>query len=82
MHINSFDLRYNLVEFNFYVTHITDTTTCILELLINCSIEEFEENGLDRVIIVEDGKKSYVFVGYEVNEYYEEGEYVRVVCVK
>ena len=80
MYINSLDRRYNLVEFNFYGAGTN--TVHVLDLLLDCSIEEFEKNGLDNVVIIEDGDQDHMFVDYEVNEYYEEDGYLKVICVK
>lgn len=80
MYINSLDRRYNLVEFNFYGA--VAQAVHVLDLLLDCSVEEFEKNGLDAVVVIEDGDQFYMFVDYEVNEYYEEDSYLKVICVK
>lgn len=81
MYIKSFDKRYNLIEFNIYGTGAIDDGTYVLELLIDCSIDEFEENGLDEVIVLY-ADRTYMLIDYQVNEFYGEDGYVRVICVK
>lgn len=82
MHIKSFNSHYNLIEFNFYITTINDKCSCVLELLIDCLIDNFDEQSFDKTLIIETDEQIYVFSNYEVNEYYSDGSYTRVVCVK
>ena len=82
MRITSFNSHYNLIEFNFYITTINDKCACVLDLLIDCPTDIFEEQNFDTSLIIEADEQFYVFTDYEVNEYYQEGNYVRVVCVK
>ena len=81
MYIDSFKKRYDLVEFNFYGTYVGEKATYVLEMLINCSIDGFDKNEFNEIVIV-DEEQSYVFVGFEVNEYYEEDNCIKVVLVK
>lgn len=81
MYIDSFKKRYDLVEFNFYGIYVGEKITYVLEVLINCSIDEFDKKEFDEIVIV-DEEQSYVFVGFEVNEYYEEDDCIKVVLVK
>ena len=81
MYIDSFKKRYDLVEFNFYGTYVGEKATYVLEMLINCSIDEFDKDEFNEIVIV-DKEQSYVFVDFEVNEYYEEDDCIKVVLVK
>ena len=80
MYINSLERRYNLVEFSLY--RAEGTTVYVLDLLLDCSVEEFEEKGLGATVTIEDGDYLLTFKDYEVSEYYEEDGCLRVVCVK
>lgn len=80
MYITSLDRRYNLNEFNFYGTTGDSSVIYVLELFIDCSINEFE--ALSGVITVHDGDKTYSFEGFELNEWYKEGEGIKIVYVK
>lgn len=82
MHINSFDSRYNLKEITHYITEVSDNLVYVLELLIGCPIELFNSEKFGETIKVETNDKIYTFSNYKVTEYYKEGNYLKVVCVK
>ena len=78
----SFNLHYNIIEFNFLTTQINNKFISVLELLIDCEIDEFNENDFTGIFIIETDNLTYVFDGFEVNEFYEENGFLKVVCVK
>lgn len=80
MYITSLDRRYDLNEFNFYGMVSDSGVTYVLELFIDCSINKFE--ALSGVITIHDGEKTYSFEGFELNEWYKEGEGVKIVYIK
>ena len=80
MYINSLNRRYNLVEFNLYGTNIGSDVVFILELLINCPIDEFEP--MEGALTIDGSQQMYAFDGFEANEWYEVGDCVKVVYVK
>lgn len=80
MYITSLNRRYNLNEFNFHGSISDSDAVYVLELLINCSINEFEVPK--ETITIYDNEKSYTFEGFELNEWYEENGCVKVVYVK
>lgn len=82
MYIKSFQTEYNLTEFHHYVNHVGDDTVNVLELLIDCPIEEFVEEDLTSIFVIEDEKQTYVFSWYKVDEFYEVDGLVKVVLVK
>lgn len=80
MYMTSLNKQYNLVEFDLYVTkNGVKGATYVLELLIDCIIDEFEPINEDFIIKDE---RDYVFNGFEISEWYEENGMVRVVYVK
>ena len=82
MLLKNLNTNYNLSEFNLYIVENGDTCTSVIEMLVDCSIEEFEKNGLGETFFVETEKLTYVFSNFEINEAYKDGEFVKVVCVK
>lgn len=82
MQIKSFNSLYDLVEFHHYVNQVDGDTVSVLELLLDCSIEDFREDDFTSIFVIEDHKQTYVFSWYQVEEYYEENGGVKVVCVK
>lgn len=82
MKVFSFNLHYNVVEFNYFITLINDSCINVLELLIDCDINNFNEEDFSGVFIFETEKLTYIFSGFEVNEFYEENGFLHVVCVK
>lgn len=79
MYITSLDKHYNLIEFDLYATENGSGATYVLDLLIDCLVDEFEP--MDEMVVTE-GEKSYEFNGFQLNEWYEENGKVRVVYVK
>ena len=82
MKVISFNLHYNLIEFNYYVAQIENDIISIIELLIDCKIEDFNEEDFDNIFIFETENLTYVFSNFKVSEFYEDGEYLHVTCVK
>lgn len=80
MYIKSLSGRYNLVEFNFYGTNVGNDTIFILELLIDCPIDKFEP--IEGVITIEENQQIYIFNDFKIDEWYQAGEYIKVVCIK
>lgn len=82
MLIKSFNSQFNLDEFHFYMNEIGNETVCLLELLIDCPVDEFVEEEFGNVMLIETDEQSYVFSGYSVEEYFEEDGLLKVICVK
>ena len=84
MFIKIFNAKYDLAEFNLFINQDDGKTVSVLELLIDCHIEVFEENELELedIFLVETEELTYVFSNYEVNEFYLDGDFVRVICIK
>lgn len=82
MTIKSYQSQYNLVEFHHYVNQVDDEIVNLVELLIDCPIEEFNEHDFTSIFVIEDGRQHYVFSWYEVDEFYEEDGMVKIVLVK
>lgn len=82
MNIRTFQSQYELVEFHQYVNHVGDKVVNLVELLVNCPIEDFREQDFTSIFVIEDEKQTYVFSWYEVNEFFEEDGMVKVVLVK
>lgn len=82
MLIKSFNSQFNLEEFHFYMNEVRNQAICLLEVLIDCSINEFVESEFGDVLLIETDEQSYVFSGYKVDEYFEEGGLLKVILVK
>lgn len=82
MQVKSYNSLYDLVEFHHYVTQVEDNTVSVLELQLDCSIDDFDEDDFTSIFVIEDHKQTYVFSWYKVTEYYEENDGVKVVCIK
>ena len=84
MEIKTFEARYELIEFCYYIDNSNpDTQVSVLELLINTQDIEFLEQELSTIFAIETEKQVYVFSGYEVSECYEEDNgLIKVVCIK
>ena len=81
MYINSLGRRYNLVEFNLYGTGAVDGgETYVLEMLIECTLDEFEK--AESSFAIQILGSCYVLDDFRIDEYYEEGDGVKVVYVK
>ena len=79
MYLKNCNANYNLAEFNLFIDAYGTT---VIDMVIDCSIEEFEEYGLGDTFFVETEKLTYVFSNFEINEVYEEDGFVKLVCVK
>lgn len=82
MYLRVINTKYDLVEFNLFVTEVNGKTMNVLEMLIDYPLEEFDENMLDTPFSIVVDRSTYVFSGFTINEFYEEKELLKVVCVK
>ena len=82
MNILTCNGEYTLVEFNFFVNVINDTVVSSVELLLNCSIDEFVESDFESIFVIEAEKQTHVFSQYVVSEYYEENGLLKVILTK
>lgn len=82
MYIKSFNSEYELIEYHHFVNYVDDRVVNLVELVINCPIEEFVEEDFTSIFIIEMDKQTHVFSWYTVDEYYEENGYLKVILVK
>lgn len=82
MYIKSFNSEYELIEYHHFVNYVDDRVVNLVELVINCPIEEFVEDDFTSIFIIETDKQTHVFSWYTVDEYYEENGYLKVILVK
>lgn len=82
MYLRIINTRYDLEEFDFFVTTINGKPMNVLEMFIDYPIEEFDENLLKNSFSIVVDKMSYVFSNFTMVEFYEEQELIKVVCVK
>ena len=86
MEVKTFQNTYDLSEFHCYVTDCGDDCINVVELLISVPDTddiEYIETDFANIFVVEAGRHTYVFSGYEVTEFYiEENGLVKVICVK
>jgi len=82
MNLKTFNSEYNVVEFHHYINHIDDKVINLVELLIDCPIEEFVEDDFTSIFVIETDKQTHVFSWYTVDEYYEENGLLKIVLVK
>lgn len=84
MEIKTFESRYELVEFCYYIDNSSPGHHVnIIELLIDTNDIEFLELELSNIFAIETEKQVYVFSGYTVSECYEEDNgLIKVVCIK
>lgn len=82
MNIKTFNSQYDLVEFHHYINQVDDKTVNIVELLLNCPVDEFFESDLESIFVIEEEKQTHVFSWYEVDEFYEEDGLLKVILVK
>lgn len=82
MYLRVINTKYDLVEFNLFVTEVNGKTMNVLEMFIDYPLEEFNENMLDTPFSIVVDRSTYVFSGFTINEFYEEKELLKVVCVK
>ena len=69
MYIKSFNSQYELVEYHHYVNYIDDKVVNL-------------EDDFTSIFIIETDHQTHVFSWYEIDEYYEENGYLKVVLVK
>ena len=82
MNLKTFNSEYNVVEFHHYINHVGDKVVNLVELLIDCPIEEFVEDDFTSIFMIETDKHTYVFSWYAIDEYYEENGLLKIVLVK
>lgn len=82
MYLRVINTKYDLVEFDLFVTEVDGKTMNVLEMFIDYPLEEFNENMLDTPFSIVVDRSTYVFSGFTINEFYEEKELLKVVCVK
>ena len=87
MEIKTFQSTYDLAEFHCYIMKTEDGECVnIVELLLNTDIKDdisYIEKDFSNIFVVESHNHTYVFSGYEVNEYFitDEG-LIKVICIK
>lgn len=84
MEIKTFEARYELVEFCYYIDNtLPNGQISVIELLVNTEDIDFLEQELSNTFAIETDKQIYIYSGYEVSECYEEDNgLVKVVCIK
>lgn len=82
MYLRIINTRYDLIEFDLFVTKVNGEDISVLEMLIDYPIEEFDENMLNETFSITVDRSTYVFSDFKVNEFYEEKEFTKVICVK
>ena len=84
MEIKTFEARYELVEFCYYIDNtLPNGQISVIELLVNTEDVDFLEQELSTTFAIETDKQIYIYSGYEVSECYEEDNgLVKVVCIK
>jgi hypothetical protein len=70
------------MEYHHYVNHVDDKVVNLVELIIDCPIDEFVEDDFTSIFVIEAENQTHVFSWYKVDEYYEENGYLKVVLVK
>ena len=79
MYINFSNKRYDLLEFNFYGLN-GDKPVYILELLVDCSIDNLDVNSAFSVVL---GINSLIVLDeYTLTEWYDEDDYTKIVYIK
>ena len=82
MNIKTFNSQYDLVEFHHYINQVDDKTVNIVELLLNCPVDEFFESDFESIFVIEEEKQTHIFSWYEVDEFYEEDGLLKVILMK
>ena len=82
MYLKSFNSEYNVAEFHHYVTCANGKVVNMVELLIDCPVDEFVEDDFTSIFMIETDKQTHVFSWYTVDEYYEENGLLKVILVK
>ncbi len=75
---------YNVSEFNQYVSSDNDVIFSEVDIVIDMSIEEVENMNVGefKLFTIGAGEYTYLFVDYELHEYYETNGMVKLVCIK
>lgn len=84
MEVRTFQSKYGVIEFHSYLMNSNgDDCINVIELLLNTNQLDFIEKDFSDIFAIETNKQTYIFSGYEVDEYYltDEG-LVKVVCIK
>lgn len=82
MYLKISDAQYDLMEFDLFVNGLDRKPISVIEMLVDCSIDEFEAKKLEEVFSIGVDEDFYTFAEFEVNEIYEDGGFVRIICVK
>ena len=83
MHLKTPNNQYDIVEFSLLVTPNGRECTSVLELLIDYPFEEFDDSEFEqKSFTFSSCHLSHIFSDFEVNEFYEEGDFIRVILVK
>lgn len=82
MEVVSCNLHYNVEEFSFLVTQMEDECVSVLELLVDCKMEDFDEEDFNNTFVINTEDLTYVFPDFKVHEYFEDKGCIRVVCVR
>lgn len=84
MEIKTFEARYELVEFCYYIDNSNlGSHISVIELTVDTNDADFLERELSTIFVVETEKQNYVFSGFEVSECYEDDNgLIKVVCIK
>ena len=82
MYICNIHTQYNLVEFSYIVTENNGKEVSVLDMLVDLPLEEFDENILEEIFFIITSHTSYTFSNFEINEFYDEGDFIRIICVK
>ena len=68
-------------EFDCYVQPADEEVNCEIDLLVNADVDVIEEIYSDPFLIIT-SHNSYVFSGYKLDEYFDEGGLTKVICRK
>lgn len=82
MYLKTADMQYNLVEFNLFSTTINEKIVSVLEMLIDHPIEDFRDKALVQNFFIVSNETFYSFSDFAINEFYEDDDFIRVVCIK
>ena len=82
MYLKILGTRYNLAEFDLFINEVNGSCISVIELLVDCSVDEFDKKGLEDTFLVETDRLTYVFSDFVINEFYEENGSVKIICAK
>lgn len=63
MNIKTFNSQYNLVEFHHYINQVDNKTVNIVELLLNCPVDEFLKVTSNQFLLLKKKNKLMYFHG-------------------